>query len=166
MLTGAEARTLLSRRLGSERVAAEPDATAELIMLCARLPLALNIAAARAAARPNHPLAAVAAALRDERGRLDALDTGEPASSAPTVFSWSYRNLSQPAARMFRLLSLHPGPDITVAAAASLAGITPGQARRCLEELTATHLAAEQVPGRFSFHELLRAYSGGCKDTQ
>jgi DNA-binding SARP family transcriptional activator len=140
VLTGAEARVLLSRRLGSERVAAEPDATAELIMLCARLPLALNIAAARAAARPNHPLAAVAAALRDERGRLDALDTGEPASSARTVFSWSYRNLSQPAARMFRLLGLHPGPDITVAAAASLAGITPGQARRCLEELTVTHL--------------------------
>ena len=80
-------------------------------MLCARLPLALNIAAARAAARPNHPLAAVAAALRDERGRLDALDTGEPASSARTVFSWSYRNLSQPAARMFRLVtfsSAHP----------------------------------------------------------
>jgi DNA-binding winged helix-turn-helix (wHTH) protein len=84
--------------------------------------------------------AARAAALRDERGRLDALDTGEPASSARTVFSWSYRNLSQPAARMFRLLGLHPGPDITVAAAASLAGITPGQARRCLEELTVTHL--------------------------
>jgi len=165
VLTGAEARALLSRRLGSERVAAEPDATAELILLCARLPLALNIAAARAAARPSHPLAAVAAALRDERGRLDALDTGEPASSARTVFSWSYRNLSQPAARMFRLLSLHPGPDITVAAAASLAGITPGQARRCLEELTATHLAAEQVPARFSFHELLRAYAREQSDS-
>ncbi len=67
---------------------------------------------------------------------------------------------------MFRLLGLHPGPDITVAAAASLAGVTPGQARRCLEELTATHLAAEQVPARFSLHELLRAYAreqvGSC----
>ena len=52
-------------------------------MLCARLPLALNIAAARAAARPNHPLAAVAAALRDEHGLLDALDTGEPAQQCP-----------------------------------------------------------------------------------
>ena len=164
VLTDAEARTLLSRRLGAGRVAAEPAAAAELIMLCARLPLALNIAAARAGARPNHPLAAVAAALRGERGRLDAFDTGEPASSARTVFSWSYRNLSEPAARMFRLLGLHPGPDITVAAAASLAGIPAEQASRCLDELTATHLVTEQAAGRFSFHDLLRAYAGEQAD--
>lgn len=159
VLTDAEARTLLNRRLGTGRVAAEPEATADLVRLCARLPLALSIAAARAAARPGHPLAAVAAALHGERGRLDAFDTGEPASSARTVFSWSYRNLSEPAARMFRLLGLHPGPDVTVAAAASLAGTGAGQAGRCLEELTAAHLATEPVPGRFSFHDLLRAYA-------
>ena len=166
VLTDAEAHTLLSRRLGPGRVAAEPAAAAELIMLCARLPLAHNIAVARAAARPTHPLAAVADALRGERGRLDAFDTGEPASSARTVFSWSYHHLSPPAARMFRLLGLHPGPDITVAAAASLAAIPAGQANRSLDELTAAHLVAEQVPGRFSFHDLLRAYAaeqaGSC----
>src|SRR5690242_12144012 len=159
VLTGAESRTLLTRRLGAGRVTAEPAAAAELTALCARLPLALNIAAARAGVRPDRSLAAVTAALRDERGRLDAFDTGEPASSARTVFFWSYRHLSEPAARMFRLLGLHPGPDITVAAAASLAGIPAGQASRCLDELTATHLAAEQAPGRFSFHDLLRAYA-------
>jgi hypothetical protein len=158
--THVEARALLSRRLGAERVGAEPGAAAELTTLCARLPLALNIAAARAAARPHHPLASVAAALRGDQDRLDAFDTGEPASSARTVFSWSYRNLSQPAAQMFRLLGLHPGPDITVAAAASLAGLPADQANRCLAELTATHLVAEPVPGRFSFHDLLRAYAG------
>jgi DNA-binding SARP family transcriptional activator len=163
-LTHVEALALLSRRLGAERVGAEPGAAAELTTLCARLPLALNIAAARAAARPNHPLASVAAALRGERDRLDAFDTGEPASSARTVFSWSYRNLSQPAARMFRLLGLHPGPDLTVAAAASLAGLPADQANRCLAELTATHLVAEPVPGRFSFHDLLRAYAGEQAD--
>jgi DNA-binding SARP family transcriptional activator len=159
VLTDPEARALLSHRLGAGRVSAEPAAAAELTALCARLPLALNIAAARAAARPDRSLAAVAAALRDERGRLDAFDTGEPASSARTVFFWSYRHLSEPAARMFRLLGLHPGPDITAAAAASLAGIPAVQASRCLDELTATHLAAEQAPGRFSFHDLLRAYA-------
>jgi len=158
VLTDAESRTLLTRRLGAGRVAAEP-AAAELTALCARLPLALTIAAARAAVRPDRPLAAVAAALHDERGRLDAFDTGEPASSARTVFFWSYRHLSAAAAEMFRLLGLHPGPDITVAAAASLAGIPAGQASRCLDELTAAHLAAEQAPGRFSFHDLLRAYA-------
>ena len=159
VLTDAEALALLGRRLGPERVAAEPAAAAELIMLCARLPLALNIAAARAAARPKHSLAAVAAALRGERGRLDAFDTGDHASSARTVFSWSYRSLSQPAARMFRLLGLHPGPDITEAAAASLAGVAAEAAHRSLAELTAAHLVTEQVPGRFSFHDLLRAYA-------
>jgi len=159
VLTDADALALLGRRLGPERVAAEPAAAAELIMLCARLPLALNIAAARAAARPKHSLAAVAAALRGERGRLDAFDTGDPASSARTVFSWSYRSLSQPAARMFRLLGLHPGPDITEAAAASLAGVAADQAHRSLAELTAAHLVTEQVPGRFSFYDLLRAYA-------
>ena len=97
--------------------------------------------------------------LRGERGRLDAFDTGDPASSARTVFSWSYRSLSQPAARMFRLLGLHPGPDITEAAAASLAGVAADQAHRSLAELTAAHLVTEQVPGRFSFHDLLRAYA-------
>jgi tetratricopeptide (TPR) repeat protein len=159
VLTDTEAHALLSRRLGPGRVAAEPEATAGLIRLCARLPLALNIAAARAAARPSHPLAAVTAALRGEQGGLDAFDTGDPASSARTVFSWSYRYLSQPAGQMFRLLGLHPGPDITVAAGASLAGIPADEAGRAFAELTAAHLVAEQVPGRFSFHDLLRAYA-------
>ena len=94
----------------------------EIARLCACLPLALAVAAARAAARPGFPLAALAAELRDAAGRLDALDAGDPAASVRAVFSWSYRQLSREAARMFRLLGLHPGPDICVPAAASLAG--------------------------------------------
>jgi hypothetical protein len=86
--THVEARALLSRRLGAERVGAEPGAAAELTTLSARLPLALNIAAARAAARPHHPLASVAAALRGEQDRLDAFDTGEPAEPVPGRFSF------------------------------------------------------------------------------
>ena len=159
VLTDGEARTLLSRRLSAESITAEPGAADELITLCARLPLALNIVAARAAARPAHPLSALAATLRGERARLDAFDTGEPASSARTVFSCSYGGLSGPAARMFRLLGLHPGPDITVAAAASLAGIQAGQADRAIGELTSAYLLAEHLPGRFSCHDLLRAYA-------
>ncbi|HEX4661793.1 MAG TPA: tetratricopeptide repeat protein [Streptosporangiaceae bacterium] len=161
VLTGDEARELLARRVGRERISAEPDAAGELTRLCARLPLALSIAAARAAARPNLPLASLAAGLRDECRRLDLLDGGETASSVRSAFSWSYRTLTLAAARMFRLLGLHPGPDITVPAAASLAAVTAGQAGAGLAELERAHLITEQAPGRFTFHDLLRAYAAG-----
>ena len=75
------------------------------------------------------------------------------------VFSWSYRALSADAARLFRLLGLHPGPDISVAAAASLAAILLGQARALLAELARAHLLTEHRPGRYAFHDLLRAYA-------
>ena len=159
LLTGAEAYELLGRRLGSARVTDEPDAVAELVRLCARLPLALNIAAARAATRPALPLAALAAELRDERIRLDALDAGDAAVDIRTVFSWSCQQLSEPAARIFRLLGVHPGPDITAPAAASLAGLPPARTRRALAELTRAQLIIEHAPGRFTCHDLLRAYA-------
>jgi DNA-binding SARP family transcriptional activator/Tfp pilus assembly protein PilF len=159
VLSHAEAVQLLTARLGTARAAAEPEALSEIASLCACLPLALGVAAARAAARPRFPLVALAAELRDWAGRLDALDSGDPASSVRTVFSWSTRQLSDQAARMFRLLSVHPGPDISVPAAASLAGIAQADALRQLRELAGAHLIAEDVPGRFSFHDLLRAYA-------
>jgi len=146
-------------RIGAGRAAAEPGAAGEIAALCGRLPLALAVAAARAEARPDFALAALAAELRDRGGRLDALDAGEPAASVRAVFSWSYRQFSAEAARMFRLLGLHPGPDISPAAAASLAGIDGREARRLLAELARAHLVAEHVPGRYALHDLLRAYA-------
>ena len=159
VLAEDEARDLLAYRLGTGRVTAEPEAVADLMTLCARLPLALNIVAARAAAQPTKTLAMLAAGLSDERGRLDALDTGEPASSLRALFSWSFQKLSKPAARMFRLLGLHAGPDITAAAAASLASLAPNRARAALAELADAHLITEHAPGRYAFHDLLRAYA-------
>ncbi len=161
VLTIAEAHQLLAARLGATRLTAEPAAAAELIALCARLPLALAVTAARAAAHPRFPLAALAAELRDARARIDALTTGEDATDLSAVFSWSYRQLSPDTARMFRLLGLHPGPDITDAAAASLAGLPRPDARRLLLELTRGHLLAEPAPGRYALHDLLRAYAAG-----
>ena len=170
LLTVPEARQMLAYRLGAGRVAAEPDAVTELITLCARLPLALAIAAARAAAHPALPLAAVAAGLRDRQGRLAALNAGEAATSMRAVFSWSYQALSPAAARMFRLLGLHPGPDITIPAAASLADVTPELSRELIDELAHVGLLDEHAPGRFTFHDLLRAYvaeqSHACDGTQ
>jgi DNA-binding SARP family transcriptional activator/tetratricopeptide (TPR) repeat protein len=159
VLNEAEAQEMLAQRLGRSRVAGEPATVTELIRLCARLPLALSIAAARAAARPGLPLATVAAELRDVRARLDALSTGEAATDVRTVFSWSFRQLSTPAARMFRLLGVHPGPDITTPAAASLAGVAQVQADQALVELKRAHLITEHAPGRFACHDLVRAYA-------
>jgi tetratricopeptide (TPR) repeat protein len=159
MLTDGEARALVNGRLGPDRAAAEFAAVDELLPLCARLPLALSVAAARAAARPGLPLAALVAELRDTPGRLDALGIGEPGGDVRAVFSWSYENLTESATVMFRLLGLHPGPDITAPAAASLAGFPLAQARQALAELTAGHLIEEHAPGRFAFHDLLRAYA-------
>jgi DNA-binding SARP family transcriptional activator/Tfp pilus assembly protein PilF len=159
VLTGADARQMLTARLGAERAAAEPEAVAEIVGWCARLPLALAVTAARAAARPRLPLTAVAAELRDTHHRLDALDTGDAAASVRAIFSWSCRQLSPATARTFRMLGLHPGPDIAAEAAASLAGVPPSEARGQLAELVRAHLIAEHVPGRYAFHDLLRAYA-------
>jgi len=159
VFSDAEALELLVRRIGSARVAAEPEVARELTRLCARLPLALAIIAARVIARPGFPLASLAEELRDGGGRLDALATGEQTADIREVFSWSYRCLRPPAARMFLLLGLYPGPDITVAAAARLAATTPREARGLLRELTRCHVLAELSPGRYALHELLRAYA-------
>jgi DNA-binding SARP family transcriptional activator/Tfp pilus assembly protein PilF len=159
LLNEEEAGELLAGRLGAGRVAEEPLAVRALIGLCARLPLALAIAAARAAGRPGYRLAAVAAELREAGGPLGALDTGEVSGSVRAVFSWSYRLLTPPAARMFRCLGLHPGPDISVRAAAALAGVETAQARMSLTELASSHLITEHSPGRYGFHDLLRAYA-------
>jgi DNA-binding SARP family transcriptional activator/tetratricopeptide (TPR) repeat protein len=159
LLTTAEAHELLTSRLGTALVGAEPAAVDEIITRCARLPLALAVVAARAASNPSFPLTAIADELRDVDTGLDAFDGGDPATHLRTVFSRSYDTLSAAAARLFRLLGLHPGPDIATPAAASLAGVPVRQARVLLAELSRAHLINEHIPGRFTFHDLLRAYA-------
>jgi DNA-binding SARP family transcriptional activator len=159
VLADGEARELLTRHLGQDRVAGDPLAADELTRLCARLPLALSIAAARGASKPGLSLAALAAELRDAHGRLDALDAGHAAANVRAVFSWSYQQLDGTAARLFRLLGLHAGPDCGIAAAASLIGLPTAEVRRILGELTKAHLLAEHSPARFSCHDLLRDYA-------
>ncbi|MFD2420352.1 AfsR/SARP family transcriptional regulator [Amycolatopsis pigmentata] len=159
LMTTAEAHDLLARRLGPERLAAEPHAVSDLIELCAHLPLALSIVAARATLTPVLSLTELSRQLRDVRDRLHALDIGDTSVNLSAVFSWSYRTLSTAAARMFRLLSLHPGPEISVPAAASLTGTDRDRAHAALSELTRAQLLTEPSAGRFAYHDLLRAYS-------
>ncbi|KQX64293.1 MULTISPECIES: BTAD domain-containing putative transcriptional regulator [unclassified Streptomyces] len=155
-----QARSFLVRRLGAERVAAEPRAADEISALCAGLPLALACVAARAAAHPHFPLAAVAAELREAHGSLDAFARSDASVDVGTVFSWSSRAISAAAARLFRLLALHPGPDLSLPAAAALAGLPVRVTRPLLAELTGLHLVTEHSPGRYAFHDLLRAHAG------
>jgi len=164
VLTEVEAQRMLSLRLGADRLDAEPEAAATLIRLCARLPLALAIAGARASAHPRFELGALVEELHDARRRLDALETGDTSASVRSVFSWSLASLPASAADMFGLLGLHPGPDITTPAAASLAGVTLPHARLALNQLADAHLITEHAPGRFSLHDLLRAYAAEQAD--
>ncbi len=161
-----EAGEMVARRLGRARVGAEPGAVAELALACARLPIAVCVAAARAASRPDLPLATLAAELRDAGTRLDGLRVGAAATDVRAVFSWSYQQLSEQAARMLRMLGLHPGPDITAAAAASLAGLPLRQAGQALSELADGHLVTERSTGRYDCHDLLRAYAGELARSQ
>ncbi|MEV0584271.1 ATP-binding protein, partial [Nonomuraea sp. NPDC050310] len=156
-LPAAEAVELLARRLEPGRAEAEPEALAELARLCGHLPLALAIVAARASAQPLLPLAALADDLRDTRGRLNELQAGD--LNVRAVFSLAYGTLTPAAARMFRLLGLHPGPEFSAAAAAALAGLDLAEGRAALHELRAASLLGQVSADRYRLHELLRSYA-------
>ncbi|MBM2614792.1 tetratricopeptide repeat protein [Actinoplanes sp. LDG1-06] len=154
VLPVAEARELLARRLGAARLT-PVEAVDRILARTARLPLALAIVAARAAMHPEHPLTA----LVDQLSGLAPLADDDPATDPRAVFSWSYERLGPPAARLFRLLGTHPGPDIGAPAAAALNGRSPAETAGHLAELVGAHLISEPRPGRFTFHDLLRAYA-------
>jgi len=156
-----EARAVLVRHLGEQRVAAEPQAVADLLAGCAGLPLALGIVAARAGRHPGFPLAALAAELRDESRRLDALDPGGSQATLRAVLSWSTVVLSEGAASAFGLLGLAPGPDIGLPAAAGLLGRDTGAAMAALRELEDASLVQQHAPGRYRMHDLVRLYAVG-----
>jgi DNA-binding SARP family transcriptional activator len=158
LMTVDEARGLLERRLGHVRVTAEPAAVEQLIERCARLPLALSIVAARAL-QSGQPLQALVDDLAAQP--WDTLDAGDPLTQVRVVFSWSYRALTPGAARLFRLLGVHPGPDVSVAAADALIG---GDALPLLDELSAASLTNEHRPGRYVLHDLLGAYAAELAD--
>jgi DNA-binding SARP family transcriptional activator/tetratricopeptide (TPR) repeat protein len=159
LLTPADATALLANRIGPARTAAEPAAVAEIVTRCARLPLALAVVAARAVIHPQFSLATLAGELFAAPDGLDAFANVDQTVDVRSVFSWSYRQLSADAARLFRLLGLHPGPDLGTLAAAGLAGIPAGAARSLLAELTRASLLSEHTRGRYAFHDLLRVYA-------
>lgn len=158
------ARSLLAVVLGEHRLDAEPEAAQEIVERCAGLPLALRVFAERVARFPDVPLREFVTELRNER--LDAFNDFYDVD-VRAVFSWSYRALDDESARMFRLLSVHPGHDFDVSAAAALAGVSVAQARRLLERLVADALVQHRSLGRYCLHDLLRAYAAElCGDDE
>ncbi|EOD66786.1 hypothetical protein H480_19780 [Amycolatopsis vancoresmycina DSM 44592] len=157
VLTHDEARELLTTRL-DQRAEADPEATGELIGLCGRHPLALAIIARQAITRPRVPLAELAVELGDLA--LEVLDHDtDPAGSLPAVLSWSLRHFTGRQRRAFALLGIAPGPDIGLPAAYRLLGLSPADARRVLRVLEDSSLLDRRPDGRYSMHDLVRAYA-------
>ena len=164
LLPPDDAVALLGRLIG-DRADDDPENTGALAHLCARLPLALRIAAELAVARPGDSLAALVGELSDQRQRIERLDAGgDPYSAVRAVFSWSLRALTPGAARVFALLGLHPGPDADRYAVAALAGDDPAAMARFLDELARAHLAQRVTSARYTMHDLLRAYAVSLLD--
>jgi DNA-binding SARP family transcriptional activator len=144
--------------LAGDSVTGDPGAAEELAAHCARLPLALRIAAELVHRRAPATLASVVGELADHRGRLGLLSTGDPHSDIGVVFSWSYRDLPSAVARTFRLLGHHPGTEVDAHAVAALIGGAEARARAHLDLLTAGHLV-QRTGDRYGMHDLLRAYA-------
>jgi DNA-binding SARP family transcriptional activator/Tfp pilus assembly protein PilF len=150
----------LLRELIGARVDEEPAAAALLAAQCARLPLALRLAAELAVSRPEVLLADLARELADQRIRLDLLDAGGDSQSAVrAVFSWSVRHLDAESTRAFRLLGLHPGTNVDSCAAAALTGTSQKHAGLLLDQVRRAHLIQTAGPGRYAMHDLLGDYA-------
>ena len=155
-----DATALLAGSVGYARLQAEPEAVEELAELCGRLPLALALAGERASRFSDLSIAGIVDELRDQRVRLDALrDPQDAGTDLRAAFSWSYNALRPAAARLFRLLSLHPGVDISLPAAAVLGDTTVREARELLDQLASAHLLNQPRADRYQFHDLLRVYA-------
>jgi tetratricopeptide (TPR) repeat protein/transcriptional regulator with XRE-family HTH domain len=159
-LPPADAAGLFTQAVGEPRLATEPpELVAQTITLCDQLPLAIRIAAARLQSRPSWRLAQLVERLRDHRHRLDELQAGS--RSVTAALDLSYQQLAGHEQRAYRLLGLHPGPDLDSYAAAALTSATPAQAGRALDRLHEAHLLEEPAPGRYRFHDLVRAHASG-----
>ena len=163
---------LREARPGDDRIVADRVGAGRLAEICGRLPLALQITAALLKADPSRTAGDLAEEFSDEVRRLEALHyddgSGTSAPSVAAAFDLSYRRLDEAAARVFRLLPVNPGPDVSTAAAAVLADLTVSEVRRVLGQLFRAHLveAGAGAMGRWRMHDLLRVYASQLSDVE
>jgi tetratricopeptide (TPR) repeat protein len=153
------ARLLRLKRGDSDtRVEEHPADARRVVEFCGGLPLAVEIIAALLAAVPFKPLSALIEELTVENTRLTALRYEQLA--VKTALTTSYRYLSDDQARLFRLLPVNPGPEVSTAAVAAMTELEEQEVRPLLEELTRAHLVE---PGRrydrWRMHDLVRLYA-------
>lgn len=163
MLSTADAIGLLDAAVraadpSDTRIAEEPSWSKQVARYCGHLPLALQIAAALLVFDPAKPVAELAADLVQTHTRLDHLDDGERAVRA--AFDLSYHRLPPDQARLFRLLGVHPGPDVAASTVAVLANRDEPATRRMMAELARAHLVeSAQVRSRWRMHDLIHIYA-------
>ncbi|WP_051173894.1 ATP-binding protein [Amycolatopsis orientalis] len=152
-----EAFELVAGIIGTEHAARERTSVEELVEICARLPLALRIAATHVA---SNRFVEVTDVVREIRVGLGALDrSGDERSAITQVFGWSYRQLSPPQARVFRLLGSQPAVEFGPHAAAALDGGGLDKVAGLLEKLADEHLLDQVGRQRYRLHDLLHAYA-------
>jgi tetratricopeptide (TPR) repeat protein len=161
VLSPAESLALLGRTVGASRVDADPVAAAELARLCDHLPLALRIAGAHLAGRPDRPVAEYARALAGGNRLGELAIPEDPRAAVRAAFDLSYRALAPHDRLLFRRLGLIPGPDVTAAAAATVAGCPVPDAAAGLARLASAHLVRPLGPDRYGWHDLVRLYAAG-----
>ncbi|MFD9701502.1 ATP-binding protein [Lentzea sp. NPDC059081] len=152
-----EAFEFVAGIIGTEHAVRERTSVEKLVEICARLPLALRIAATRVA---SNRFVEVADVVREIRGGLGAFDwSGDERSAITQVFDWSYRQLTPPQARMFRLVGSHPAVEFGPHAAAALDGGGLDKVAGLLEKLADEHLLDQVGPQRYRVHDLLHTYA-------
>ncbi|MFC0541570.1 ATP-binding protein [Kutzneria chonburiensis] len=150
---------------GDTRVADEPRQATRLAQLCEGLPLALRIVAELLADRPGQGIGRLVRTVGAATDRLDELSYDESVA-VRVAFDTSYRRLPPSLARLFRLLSLHPGPHVGLGAIAALADVPANVAQRLADGLCRAHLLGPSiVPDCYRFHDLVRLYAGQCCET-
>jgi DNA-binding SARP family transcriptional activator len=154
-----EAISLVEQLLGPKRIAAEPEAATELVTLCGRIPLTTRVVAAQAAIQPDLSVRELLSRLQSIPEQLSRFETGEVATSIRAVMLGTYRHLDSLAAQLLRFLGLHRGSHCTLRAAASLMGVAVGTAQRALSELVRHHLVMTEGSGRYTMHDMIRAFA-------
>ncbi|WP_170223578.1 AfsR/SARP family transcriptional regulator [Nonomuraea turkmeniaca] len=157
-----DATTLLARIAGPARVQREPGAADQIVRLCGGLPLAIRVAAARLAARPDWTLAYLAERLTDASGRLDTLQHADLEVRAAIAVSHHHLReepSGHDAAHLFTLLGLLEIPTYTPEVAAALADWSEQHAAAALDHLLDARLLEPAGLDRYRMHDLVRLYA-------